>query len=53
MVKYIIYLAAALLILWSVFYLIRAIRRQLRGQGGCDGACGSCSRSCQRRKSDK
>lgn len=53
MIKYIVYIAAALLIIWSVVYLIRSIQRQLRGQGGCDGACGSCTQHCRRRKSDK
>jgi hypothetical protein len=50
MIKYIIYIAVAVLILWSVFYLIKVIRRQLKGQGSCDGACGSCGRNCQNRK---
>lgn len=50
MVKYLIYAAIAFLILWSVYYLIKVIGRQFKGQGSCDGACGSCSRDCQRRK---
>jgi hypothetical protein len=50
MVKYFIYIAVAVLILWSVYYVVRAIRRQLKGQGGCDGACGSCSKDCPGRK---
>ena len=40
--KYIIYAAVALLILWAVVYLARHIRRQLRGEGGCGGDCAVC-----------
>lgn len=55
MLKYLIYLAIALLVFWSVFYVVRQIRRQMRGNcascGDCNGACGSCkgeSRTCKK-----
>ena len=38
--KYIIYAGVALLILWAVVYLVRHVRRQLRGEYGCGGDCG-------------
>ena len=42
-VKYIIYLAVAALVVWAVVYLIRHIRRQLRGDcGSCGGDCSCC-----------
>ncbi|MEG0764744.1 MAG: FeoB-associated Cys-rich membrane protein [Pseudoflavonifractor sp.] len=42
--KYIIYAAVAVLILWAVVYLIRNIRRQLRGKcSACGGDCSHCS----------
>ena len=34
--KYLIYIAVAALILWAVVYLVRHIRRQMKGD------CGSC-----------
>ena len=49
--KYVIYAAVALLILWAVVYLVRHVRRQLRGECGCcGGSCASCGKSCSRRK---
>ncbi len=49
--KYIIYAAVALLILWAVIYLVRHVRRQLRGEcGSCGGDCASCGHSCSKRK---
>ena len=53
--KYVIYAAVALLILWAAVYLVRHIRRQLRGEcgccgGGCSGDCTSCGHSCGTRK---
>ncbi len=47
--KYLIYLLIAALTLWSVQYLVKAVRRQLRGGCGCGGDCGSCG-SCKRGK---
>ena len=51
--KYIIYAGVALLILWAVVYLVRNVRRQLRGECGCGGDCGgscaSCGHSCGKR----
>ena len=44
-VKYIIYLAVAALVVWAVVYLIRHIRRQLRGDcGSCGGDCSCCGK---------
>lgn len=44
--KYFIYTAVAVLILWSVLYLVRHVIRQLRGTccGSCEtcGKCGKC-----------
>ena len=41
--KYVVYLAIAALVLWAVVYLVRHIRRQLRGDcSSCGGDCGSC-----------
>ena len=52
--KYVIYAAVALLILWAVVYLVRHVRRQLRGECGCGGSCGgdcaACGQSCGKRK---
>lgn len=50
--KYMIYLAIAVLVVWSVWYLLRHVKRQLHGDcgscgGGCDGNCGSCGKSCK------
>ena len=37
--KYLIYLAVAGLTVWAVWYLVRQVRRQLRGGGcGCGGS---------------
>ena len=49
--KYVIYLAVAVLILWAVIYLARHIRRQMKGDcgccgGGCSGDCSSCGPAC-------
>ena len=41
--KYVIYAAVALLVLWAVVYLARHVRRQLRGECGCGGSCGGCT----------
>ena len=46
--KYAIYLAVAGLVCWSVWYLIRHIRRQMKGDCGC--GCGKDCRSCPHRK---
>lgn len=56
--KYLIYIAVAALILWAVVYLVRHIRRQMKGDcGSCGGACGgdcsSCGSACDHRKSRK
>lgn len=41
--KYIIYLAVGVLAVWAVWYVIRHVRRQLRGECGCGGDCaGNC-----------
>ena len=55
MVKYVIYAALAVLILWSVWYLGRRVARQLRGECGCGGTCGDCGsrphgEGCKRKK---
>ena len=44
--KYIIYAAVALLVLRAVVYLVRHVRRQLRGECGCGGSCGGDCGSC-------
>ena len=50
MLRYLICAAVFLLILWSLVYLVRHIRRQLRGQcGSCGWDCGACA-GCGRRK---
>lgn len=47
MLKYVVYLLVAVLICWSVFYLIRHVRKQLKGDcGSCGGSCGSCHGDC-------
>lgn len=52
--KYVIYLAIAALAVWAVVYLVRHIRRQLRGDcgcgggAGCGGDCSACGKSCKR-----
>lgn len=42
--KYLIYLLIAALVLWSVWYLVKTVRRQIRGGCGCicGGNCGRC-----------
>lgn len=42
--KYIIYAAVAALAVWAVVYLVRHVRRQLKGDCGCSG--GGCSGDC-------
>ena len=48
--KYIIYLAVGVLAVWALWYVIRHVRRQLRGEcgcgGGCAGNCCACKKSC-------
>ncbi|MEG1396376.1 MAG: hypothetical protein RSC82_05290 [Oscillospiraceae bacterium] len=45
--KYVIYAAVAFLIIWSVWYMIRHLRRQAHGDCGCcHGDCGSCHGGC-------
>ncbi len=45
--KYVIYIAIALLVVWAVVYLIRHIRRQMKGDcGACGGGCQGCSGDC-------
>ena len=56
--KYLIYIAVAALILWAGVYLVRHIRRQMKGDcGSCGGACGGdcsgCGSACDHRKSRK
>lgn len=51
--KYIIYLGVAALTLWAAAYLVRNIRRQLKGGcacggGQCSGDCGLCALECKR-----
>ena len=54
MVKYIIYLAAAALIVWSVIYVLIALHRQWKGKNHCDsGGCASCGRQCRPRKTNE
>lgn len=49
--KYLIYLAIAALVVWAVIYLVRHVRRQLKGDCGCAGACGgdcnACGKNCR------
>ena len=55
--KYVIYAAVALLILWAVVYLVRHVRRQLRGgRGGGEPWGGDCppgARSGEKGKKEK
>lgn len=53
MIKYIIYLAAAALIVWSVYYVAKNIHRQLHGKHSCDGNCEGCSLDCKAREKKK
>lgn len=50
--KYLIYLAAALLIAWSAGYLIYRFHQRLKHKRGCGcGGCASCPHSfCRHRK---
>lgn len=52
--KYVIYLAIAVLVIWSVWYVIRHIRRQLAGrcgcEDGCSGNCSGCGKTCHEQK---
>lgn len=46
--KYVIYFLISLLIVWSVWYVFRSVRKQLRGDCGCGrgsdcAGCGGCS----------
>lgn len=46
--KYFIYIAVALLIVWAVYYVVKSVRRQMKGDcsscgGGCNGNCSGCS----------
>ena len=38
--KYIIYLAVAALVLWSVWYVAKTVRRQMKGDCGCGKGAG-------------
>ena len=40
--KYVIYALVILLAVWSVWYVCRSVRRQLRGDCGCGGNCSAC-----------
>lgn len=46
--KYIIYIGVAALICWSVWYLIRRIGRQWKGECGCE--CGKDCTTCTHRR---
>lgn len=50
MMNYVIYAAAVLLLAWSVWYVARTVRRQLRGECSCGGDCSSCGADCGKRK---
>lgn len=43
--KYLIYAAIAALVVWSVVYVVRHVRAQMRGDCGC-GKGSSCSGNC-------
>lgn len=47
--KYVVYIAVALAVLWAVWYLVRRIRAMARGET-CGGDCGRCQRDCESRK---
>jgi hypothetical protein len=48
MMKYLIYIAIAALVVWAVVYLVRHIRRQMKGDcGACGGGCDGCGGSCR------
>ena len=46
MLKYLIYAAIAALAVWAVVYLVRHVRRQLRGDCGCGGGADCCNGDC-------
>lgn len=48
--KYIIYVAVAVLVLWSVWYVLRHVYRQFKGRCSCDGNCASCGNTCKKGK---
>lgn len=49
--KYLVYAAAAALVLWAVWYLVRRFRRWWKGQGDCGCGCEGCPHgSCGRRR---
>jgi hypothetical protein len=50
MIKYVIYAAAVVLIVWSIYYVVKNVRNQLSGKRRCDGNCGGCSLDCPSRK---
>lgn len=45
--KYVIYALVAALSVWAVCYLVKAVRRQLKGGCGC-GCGGDCARCASR-----
>ena len=47
--KYVIYVLVAALIVWAVWYLVKSIRRQIKGDCGCGKDC----RNCGRKEKDK
>lgn len=49
--KYVIYVLVAALIIWAVWYLVKSIRRQIKGDCGC--GCGKDCRNCGRKEKDK
>ncbi len=49
--KYVIYALVAALSVWAVWYLVKAVRRQLGGGCGC-GCGGDCGR-CKGRGADR
>ena len=51
--KYVIYVGIAVLAVWALFYLIRHIQSQIRGDcggGGCTGNCTSCGKDVYKRQ---
>ena len=47
--KYVIYIGVAALVVWAAVYLIRHLRRQLKGDCAC--GCDQCANTgCSRRK---
>ena len=51
--KYVIYVGIAVLVVWALFYLIRHIQSQIRGDRGCGGCtenCASCGKRCGKNK---